>query len=211
MRIRSARAHWGWGFPIIGIFFLAVPAKGQSPTPGGDEKEGGRITRPGIARAQAVVDSVFLDRVVPEGFIEAGDWASYLMARLGVAPIPERTDILVVVDSTGVEFAGRLQDLPQEARAALGQLAALVDTSTLITAEIIQVPEGRGLAHFRLERVRIGIFPVPDAVMRYMLLDVGERYPALTKSGRDLWVQIPPDGRVQLIPGGVRIQVVPAP
>jgi hypothetical protein len=32
-----------------------------------------------------------------------------------------------------------------------------------------------------------------------MLLDVGEHYPALTKTGRDLYVEIPPDGKVILI------------
>jgi hypothetical protein len=65
---------------------------GQGPT--------GRITRSGVARAQAVVDSVFLDRKATEGSIEGGDWASYLMARLGVEPIPENTEIQIVVDNS---------------------------------------------------------------------------------------------------------------
>lgn len=163
-----------------------------------------------MARAQAVVDSVFLDRLVPTGHIEAGDWASYLMARLGVEPIPENTEILVVADTDHFEFSGRLQDLPQEARAMLGPLTALVDSSTVISAEIVQIPEGRGLAHFQLRAVRVGSFPVPETVLRYMLMDVGERYPQLTKTGRDLYIQIPPDGRVILMPGAVRVHIVKA-
>lgn len=162
-----------------------------------------------MVRAQAVVDSVFLDRVIPQGSIEGGDWVSYLMARLGVEPIPENTEIKVRVDSSRVTFSGRLQDLPAEARAMLGALAALVDSSTVLTAGIIQVPAAKGVAHFRLERVLIGRFPVPETVLRYMLFDVGERYPALTKSGRDLFIEIPPDGRVSLVAGGIWIRIIP--
>ncbi|HLB54989.1 MAG TPA: hypothetical protein VJK71_07770 [Gemmatimonadales bacterium] len=199
-----------WCRPIFALLLLVPSVSGQSPLPGEKEPRSGRITRTGVARAQAVVDSVFLDRFMPEGYIEGGDWASYLMARLGVEPIPENTEIQVVVDTEHVEFSGRLQDLPQEARAVLGPLGALVDTSTVIAAEIIQLPAGRGLAHFRLERVRIGGFPMPETVLRYMLMDVGERYPALTKSGRDLYVQIPPDGQVNLASGAVRLRIVNA-
>jgi hypothetical protein len=171
----------------------------------------GRISRAGVARAQVVVDSVFLDRKAPEGTIEGGDWASYLMARLGVEPLPENTEILIAVDSQHIVLSGRIQDLPQEARKMIGPLAALVDSSTVIAAEIVLLPAARGLSHFRLEGVSIGGFPVPEIVLRSMLLDVGENYPALTKSGRDLYVEIPTDGRVTLIPGAIRLTVVPAP
>jgi hypothetical protein len=164
-----------------------------------------------VARAQVVVDSVFLDRKAPEGTIEGGDWASYLMARLGVEPLPENTEILIAVDSQHIMLSGRIQDLPQEARKMIGPLAALVDSSTVIAAEIVLLPAAKGLSHFRLEGVSIGGFPVPEIVLRSMLLDVGENYPALTKSGRDLYVEIPTDGRVTLIPGAIRLTMAPAP
>jgi hypothetical protein len=156
------------------------------------------------------VDSVFLDRHIPQGHIEGGDWASYLMARLGVEPIPENAGIAVLVDSTHVEFSTRLQDLPPEARSMLGPLEALVDSSTVITAEIVQLPAAKGIAHFQLSRVLIGRFPVPETILRYMMLDVGEKYPALTKTGRDLFVEIPTDGRVALVPGAIQIRIVPS-
>ena len=171
----------------------------------------GRISRTGVARAQAVVDSVFLDRKALEGTIEGGDWASYLMARLGVEPIPENTEILIAVDSTHIVLSGRLQDLPQEARAMIGPLAALVDSSTVLAADIALLPAAQGLSHFRLQGVSVGGFPVPEIVLRSMLLDVGEHYPALTKTGRDLYVEIPTDGRVRLIPGAVRLTAAPRP
>ena len=87
----------------------------------------------------------------------------------------------------------------------IGPLAALVDSSTVLAADIAMHPASQGLSHFRLEGVTIGGFPVPEVILRSMLLDVGEHYPALTKTGRDLYVEIPPDGKVTLIPGAVRL------
>jgi len=195
---------------VFALLLVATSVSGQTAAPPRAADTTGRITRTGVARAQAVVDSVFLDRLTPQGYIEGGDWVSYLMARLGVEPIPENTEIKVKVDTSHVEFSSRLQDLPAEARAMLGALEALVDSSTVLTAEIEQIPAAKGVAHFRLSRVLIGRFPVPETILRYMLLDVGERYPALTKSGRDLFVEIPPDGRVSLVAGAIWIRILPS-
>jgi len=132
-----------------------------------------------------------------------------MMARLGVEPIPENTEILIAVDSQHIVLSGRIQDLPQEARAMIGPLAALVDSSTVLAAEIALLPASPGLSHFRLQAVSIGGFPVPELILRSMLLDVGEHYPALTKTGRDLYVEIPSDGKVLLVPGAIRITASP--
>jgi hypothetical protein len=169
----------------------------------------GRITPAGVARAQAVVDSVFLDRKAREGFIEGGDWASYLMVRLGVTPLPDSVGIVVATDSQAITFTGRIQDLPAEAQAMLGPLVALLDPSTVLAAEVVQLPSGKGIAHFQLSRVTVGGFPVPEIVLRSMLLNIGDSYPELTKSGRDLFVQIPPDGAVLLVKDGVRLAAPP--
>ncbi len=186
----------------IGLLCAAAPAAGQGPP-------ADRLSRAGVARAQAVVDSVFLDRRAPAGIIAGGDWASYLMARLGVEPFPDTTGIQVATDTAVIVISGRLQDLPQEARAMLGPIAALVDSSTVLAAEVEQRPAGQGLAHFRLRAVSVGGFPIPELVLHSMLLRIGERYPALTKSGRDLLVQIPADGAVALGTGVVWIRVAP--
>jgi hypothetical protein len=196
----------GMALAALGVLAGAIPAQERPDSTG---PAPGRITRAGVVRAQAVVDSVFLDRHAPAGQIEGGDWASYLMARLGVTPLPENSEILIAVDTQGIVLSGRLQDLPAEARAMLGPLAALVDSGTVLAADIALIPAGRGLSHFRLTGVRIGWLPVPEIILRAMLLEVGDQYPALTKSGRDLYVEIPPDGRVSLVPGGVRISILP--
>ena len=169
----------------------------------------GRITPAGVVRAQAVVDSVFLERTMSTGWIEAGDWASYLMGRLGVTPFPDSIGLVVLVDSQAITFRGRIQDLPEEARAMLGPLSALVDSNTTLEAQVVTLPAGEGLLHYYLRGVTVGGFPVPDIVLRSMLFDVGEKYPALTKSGRDLFVQIPTDGSVVQQSGGVRLSAPP--
>lgn len=179
------------------LFFAAVSLPTQHGT--------GRITPAGVARAQAVVDSVFLDRKLRDGFIEGGDWASYLMVRLGVTPLPDSIGIQVSTDSQAIAFTGRIQDLPPEGRDMMGPLLALLDSTTVVRAEVVLRPASRGLAHFQLSRVTVGGFPVPEIVLRSMLFNIGDRYPELTKSGRDLFVQIPPDGSVALVKDGVRI------
>lgn len=181
----------------VSLALLAAAALAQAPT--------GRITPAGVARAQRVVDSVFLDRTSKEGFIEGGDWASYLMARLGVTPLPDSVGMVVDTDSTRIAFLGRIQDLPEEGRKMLGPLLVLMDSSTTLKADVVLLPSGRGLAHFQLSRVTVGGFPVPEIILRSMLMNIGDRYPELTNSGRDLFVQIPPDGAVRLVTGGVRL------
>jgi hypothetical protein len=194
------------GLALVGFIAGASVASAQSsPIPVGGA---GRITAAGVVRAQAVVDSVFLDRTSKVGLIESGDWASYLMARLGVTPLPESTEMLVAVDTGGVVISGRIQDLPQEAREMVGPLLALVDSSTILAANIVKVPAGKGLAHFRLRSVTVGGYPIPEVLLHSMLLRVGERYPALTRSGRDLLVQIPLDGSVTLETGAIRLAIV---
>jgi hypothetical protein len=192
---------------LAGILAAGSPSvlPGQSASPSG----AGRLTREGVVRAQAVVDSVFLDRKSSVGTIEGGDWASYLLVRLGVNPFPDSTEFLVAVDSTHITFSGRIRDLPPDARAMIGPLSALVDSNTVLVADIVQLPANKGLAHFRLRGVSVGGFSVPDLVLHSMLLEIGERYPALTESGRDLYVEIPPDGRVTLVQGGVRLTAPP--
>jgi hypothetical protein len=211
--VKSLRAHHLGRKPrlvlwlLAGILAAGSPSVllGQSAPPSG----AGRLTREGVVRAQAVVDSVFLDRKSTVGTIEGGDWASYLLVRLGVNPFPDSTEFLVAVDSSHITFSGRIRDLPPDARAMIGPLSALVDSNTVLVADIVQLPANKGLAHFRLRGVSVGGFSVPDLVLHSMLLDIGERYPALTESGRDLYIEIPPDGRVTLVQGGVRLSAPP--
>lgn len=178
----------------------ALPAAAQTHAPG-------TLSNGGVARASALVDSVFVDRVVPEARIEGGDWASYLLARLGAGPIPDTLGIQVAVDTSRIEVRGRLKDLPAEARQLLGPLALMVDSSTEVAADVVLQRTGPRVARFWLRGLEVNGFPFPELLLRQMMAQVGRQYPALTASGRDLYVEVPPDGIIALDEGAVRLAI----
>lgn len=185
---------------------LAAPAvaAAQAPT--------GHLSNDGVIRATAQVDSVFLARIKPDGRIDGGDWASYLLARLGAGRIPDSLGILVSVDTAHIEVQGRLQDLPPEARALLGPVARMVDSSTIVIADVLMQRTGREVLRFWLRGLRVNGFPFPEFLLGSMMASVGRKYPALTATGRDLYVQVPGDARVSLGDGAVLLMVpTPAP
>jgi hypothetical protein len=97
----------------VAVVAAVLPALAQSsgePGPSGEA-----ITNEGVVRASAVVDSVLLDGLARERIVGAGDFASYLMARLGVVPIPADLRFRVVPDTTVLRLTGRVADLPPEA------------------------------------------------------------------------------------------------
>lgn len=193
MRIRVISAVW------LGIGSLGtVPLAAQVPA-------GDFMTTGGIYRAAAVVDSVFIDRSIAESTVNGGDFASYLMARLGIIPIPTDLGFRVVVDSANIVLNGRVADLPAQARDELGMLLAMVPRETPVTALIDLLSAGPRAVRFRLASVTLGGIPVPEALLQTVMSQVGRRYTALTKSGRDLYVEIPEHARVILAPGHVRL------
>jgi hypothetical protein len=163
------------------------------------------VTQSGVMRASAVVDAVFVDRLLPEGTVGVGDWASYLMARLGVVPIPADVRVMVRSDSTRVVISSRVRDLNAETRAALGPIVTMVPAETEVTGEITLLRPNREVVQFYLATVRVNGVPLPDGIVAATMLEVGKRYPALSSSGRSLYVQVPPDAQVELLPGSVRL------
>lgn len=157
----------------------------------------------GVIRASAVVDSVFVDRTLPHGFVFAGDWGAYLMARLGIQPIPPELKIEVLADTSNILLHTRVGDLPPEALAALGPLLGFLPPETIVTGVIGLEKIAREVVRFRLDAVRIHDVPVPDPLLHQVMAGVGKQYPALTHTGRDLLIQIPLDADVVLAPGGV--------
>ncbi|MEO8448513.1 MAG: hypothetical protein ABI647_01910 [Gemmatimonadota bacterium] len=185
---------------IVALLSLAIAGVGAQTAPGG-----GRLTKDGIARASAIVDSVFVDRRLLNGTIDGGDWASYLLARLGAGKIPDSLGIEVAVDSTHIEVRGRLQDLPLETRALLGPIASMVDSSTAVVATVLLTRTGPEIARFYLRSISVNGFPFPEFLLGSMMAKVGRQYPALTQSGRDLYVQVPADATIVLTRGGVYV------
>ena len=159
----------------------------------------------GVLRASAIVDSVFVDRQLRQATVDGGDFTAYLMARLGIHKLPPDFGYRVLVDSSMIRIGGRISDLPSDARRALAQLVLVLPPSTRLEARIALLEAGRQAVRFHLGGATVQGIPVPDAVLNSMMRNVGQQYPALTETGRDLYVQVPAGARMALQPGGVRL------
>lgn len=171
---------------------------------------GERLTNGGVLLASAVVDSVFVDGTLDSAFVLGGDFGSYLMARLNIWPIPRGLRLRVTVDTTGITIGGRLRDLPPEARAALGPLLGMFPPDTRVAGEISLAQVAREVVRFRLERVLVNGIALPEPLVAAVMLDVAKQYPALSRTGRALFVEVPQDARIVLATGGVWLQGPPA-
>jgi len=161
----------------------------------------------GIPRANSLVESVFITRRTREQRISGGDWVSYMAARLGALPIPDQTGIRVAVDSQRILVDGRMVDLPPETRSLFGPMAMLMDSNTVLRAEVVMAPTGPGVVRFVLATISVNGYQIPESILSSFLARVGQQYPALTKTGRELLVAVPPDGKVGLAINAVRIWV----
>lgn len=164
----------------------------------------------GVARAGAVVDSVFVDRLSTYGEVSPGDFGAYLLVRLGVEPFPNSLAWRVQADSGLIRIRGRFADIPEESKALFGNLLMFVDSSTTLEAEVRTAPAGEALARFRLTRILVNRVAVPDFLLTSIFTSVGRQYPALTESGRDLYLQVPADGRVRILPDRIVFERVAA-
>lgn len=195
----------GW----VAVAATVLPVGAQSsgdPLPSGEP-----ITNEGVIRASAAVDSVLLDGLAPERVVGAGDFASYLMARLGVVPIPADLRFRVVPDTAVLRLTGRVADLPPEAVREIGPFVAFLDPETRLDALVALSRENPRAYRFRLTEVLIGGTRVPDDILQMVMSDVGRRYPALSRTGRDLFVEVPAGATIGLAPGGVRLVAPPVP
>ncbi len=84
-------------------------------------------------------------------------------------------------------------------------MLAMFSPDTRYAAEIALDAPAPAVIRFHLARVRLNQVQVPEHLVRTVMREVGRAYPALSKSGRDLYVEIPRHAEVALIPGGVRL------
>lgn len=166
---------------------------------------GDPLTNAGIQRAAARLDSVFVSRTAPRVMIKGGDFGSYLIARLGVMPIPPDLTLRVVVNREHMALTGKLRDVPVRARDALGMMFAMLPLDTPVAAEIEVDRVAKETVRFRLATVRVNHLPVPETLLSAMLSRVARQYGAPSETGRDLMVRIPPDGNLELFTGWVRL------
>lgn len=184
-------------YPLLAtLVILAVPASAQMDTE--SVRVPGRITNAGVARAAAVVDSVFLDRRKSIGRIGVGDFTGYLLARLGVPPFTDSLAFRVSSDTSRIRISGRLMDFPPETRSELGPIFAFVDSTSSFVAEISMPQRENGVMRFRLERLLVRDYAVPEFLFLPALAEYARRYPVLTTGGREFLVAMPPEAWVVL-------------
>jgi hypothetical protein len=167
--------------------------------------QGQAFSDAGARRAAASVDAVFVHRTAAQAVVTGGDFGSYLMARLGVVPIPQDLRLRVAVDPGRIELTGRVGDLPAQARDALGALLFMVPLATPIAGDISLTRPAPDLVRFRLEAARVGGIPVPEAMLNAAFAQAGRQIRGLGPVGRNVYLHIPPDGDVELVTGGVRL------
>jgi hypothetical protein len=167
--------------------------------------QGEAFSDAGARRAAARVDAVFTHRTASRTVIPGGDFGSYLIARLGVVPIPPDLRLRVAVDTDRIVLSGRVSDLPAQTRDALGTLLFMVPLATPIAGDITLTRPARDLICFRLAAARVGGIPVPEAMLQAAFSRVSRQYRGLGTTGRELYLGIPPDGNVELVAGGVRL------
>ena len=198
---RARRARTG-GLLLIGtVALLTQPAtlRAQADTAARE------ITAAGVFRASALVDSVFVDRQLARAIVDGGDFTAYLMARLGARALPPDFGFRVTIDTTLLRVAGRIADLPPDARRALAGLVMVLPAETRLEAQIELLSAGREAVRFRLRGATVQGIPVPETFLASILAEVGRQYPVLTPTGRDLLVQIPEGARIRLAAGAVEL------
>ena len=193
---------WLWCFRVLMTLLVAAPLAAQGTLP---RATTGRFTNAGVARANLSVDSVFVARTLAADTIEIGDFAGYLIARLGVPPFSDSLNFIVTADSLRARITGRLMDFPVEARAELGPIFTFLDSTSVFSVDISMPQHSDRLMLFRLERATIRGIPIPDMLLVPALAEYARRYPVLTGGGRELLVEMPPGATARLVTNGVAI------
>ncbi len=186
------------GAALAAVLALTLGVRPQDPV-------GEPLTNAGIARAAARVDSVFVSRTAQRAMIRGGDFGSYLIARMGVVPIPPDLRLRVAVSPQHLVLAGQLGDLPAPARGALGAMFSMLPLSTPIAGEIAVDRVAPDAVRFHLATARVNGIPVPETLLDAVMSRVAHQYATPTQSGRDLMVRIPPEGNLELMTGWVRL------
>ena len=184
---------------ILSFLLLAAPLTAQTSAAPAARP----ISSAGVPRAAALVDSVYLDRLLPSAVVDGGDFTAYLMARLGVGALPPDFAFTVMMDTALIRMGGRISDLPAEARRSLSQLLMMLPADSRLEAQISLHRAGPEAVRFHLQGATVRGIQVPDAFLGPVMASIGKQYPALTETGRDLFVRIPLGAGMALEPGGV--------
>ncbi len=186
---------------VVGLLLVMGAASAQTDSVAGPR----RIAAEGVLRASAQVDSVFIDRLLPTTTVDGGDFAAYLMARLGARNLPPDFAFTVEIDTSLIRIGGRIADLPPEGRQALSQLILLLPPETRLEAQVELARAGTEAVRFHLAAVTVEGVAIPEPFLAALMANVGSQFPALTATGRDLYVRVPAGATIALKPGAVTL------
>ena len=177
-----------------------------------DTLPGARITNAGVVRANAVTDSVFILRTRAIDTVDVADFTSFMLAQIGAPPFDDSLQFKVSSDTKRIRIAGRLMDFPPENRAELGPIFSFLDSMSVFVAEISMPRADSGIMVFKLERVTVRGFPIPEVLLLVALSEYRRRYPnMLAAGGTQFHVEIPREARVTLIPNALVLKMPPKP
>ncbi len=198
------KLRWTW------TLFLLVAAGRRAS--GQDTLPGYRITNPGVIRATAATDSVFVSRIRGADTVNIGDFAAFLLAQIGAPRFDDSLAFKVTSDSLRVRIAGRIMDFPASSRAELGPIFGFLDSNTVFVAEVSMPQADSGIMVFRLERLLVHGFPIPDLLVLGALEKYRSQYPKmLAAGGKEFHAGMPHDGRAALTTDAIVLWTVKKP
>ena len=191
------------------LTLLAVPLLGLRAQ---DSLPGSRISNAGVLRAEAATDSVFINRSRLVDTVDIGDFASFLLARIGAPPFDDSLAFKVTADSQRIHISGRLMDFPADSRAEIGPIFRFLDSTSVWVAQISMPQAENGIIIFRFEGLRVSGLPIPDLLVAAALDEYRQRYPRmLAANGREFHVEIPREARVRLVHNGIVLRMPKQP
>lgn len=179
---------------------------------GAQDTIGSRITNAGAVRANAATDSVFVSRTRVADTVDIGDFASAMLARIGAPPFDDSLGFRVFCDGRLIRIRGRLMDFPPDSRAELGPIFSFLDSTSVWEAQISMPQQDSGIMRFRLDRVTVRGFPIPDLLLLAAVSQYSKRYPGMLQAdGRAFDVGMPKEAKVTLITNGIVLKMPPKP
>lgn len=195
-----------WSWTALLIVAVAHPANGQDTLPGS------RITNLGVVRATAATDSVFIARTHTADTVDIGDFTAFLLAQIGAPRFDDSLAFKVTSDTQRVRISGRIMDFPASSRAELGPIFAFLDSMTVFVAEVSMPQADSGIMVFRLERLLVHGFPIPDLLVFGALAQYRAQYPKmLAAGGKEFHAAMPHQARAALITNAIVLRMLPKP
>ena len=192
------------------VMMLLAGAAGSAA--GQDSLPGSRITNAGVVRATTATAAVFLDRTRERDTIDIGDFTSLMLAKIGAPPFSDSLAFKVTSDTQLVRVSGRLMDFPADSRAELGPIFSFLDSTSVFVAEISMPQAQDGIIIFRLERLTVRGFPIPELLVLAALERYRRQYPKmLAAGGKEFHVEIPREARAALVTNGIVLVMPPKP